>query len=601
MDRRDFMQTALMGIGAALTGCTIPEQVLRRDAYACSQRAAADEMLRIDMHCHLINQDDANGAAFLARRYLPDNAAADLLGGIAIRSAVETSGLMVNSLTRERELLEDWITRPPRYMDGKKFRYSDAAFCTEMNASQRGFFLSGSAASKAVPGSGRPTGFTSGRLRNAALMMAFWPKIDIFMPAMVDFYEGRNGGYGEHPARQAKFYRDLHLATRGRFMPLISFNPERAVKESRQPKNDQMTALDSVEVALRDWGFVGVKVHPTAGFNPIDNMQYGCPNTALQIRERLTAYDAIAYDRAMEALYDLCEAYDVPILTHGSDSLSAHEACMHGVIEENLRYHSDAEQRIKYRDPMLWTNSTAHWGELLERRRQSRNLRICIAHYASRFQHHLAAKKHFEPEFHPDLCGEHGTGKGNICPKRYDDRPAEHGHVEYNPDGSLRPSDWLAGAMRIIEGDETRLALDLSHMVELCYSEAARTGEKIDRSGPFAYEIDDGGRYALAFRKHLRENPYLHKQILYGTDYHMPDVSTVGPSYQRLIEAVLDAVPLSVCEDIMGRNAAHFFGLAKRPDGTKSATRRRLEAFYDQYEVGDIGWIDRVDRRVAKS
>ena len=63
--------------------------------------------------------------------------------------------------------------------------------------------ISGSAQSQRPVGAGRAIGFASGHLRNAAILMAFWPNVDFFTPLMLDFYEGRNGGSGSPFAAQS--------------------------------------------------------------------------------------------------------------------------------------------------------------------------------------------------------------------------------------------------------------------------------------------------------------------------------------------------------------------------------------------------------------
>ena len=74
------------------------------------------------------------------------------------------------------------------------------------------------------------TGFASHRSRNAAVLMAMAPEIDIFTPSMVDLYD-RASSEKDSPYEQAKFYTALHCVTLGRFLPLVSFSPARQFKE----------------------------------------------------------------------------------------------------------------------------------------------------------------------------------------------------------------------------------------------------------------------------------------------------------------------------------------------------------------------------------
>ncbi|MEO0681140.1 MAG: hypothetical protein AAF192_12080 [Pseudomonadota bacterium] len=581
MNRRSFLNGSAAALGVAATGCTIPKDDLTSDQAACAEYPDkhAGDIFRVDVHCHIMNQEDLNPAAFIVRRLLPPNVILDGAAGLATRSALSVSALGTDTLAVERAKLGDFFAESLK--PGPRAGFDAGAFCTFANEEQIGLFLAGNAESQKIVGSGRTTGFASSRLRNAAVLMANWPEIDIFMPLMVDLYEGRRGGSGEHPCRQAEFYRDLNCATRGRFLPLVSYNPERQVLEGRDQCG--ITNLDLVKRAVDEWGFVGVKLHPTAGFNPIDNALYGCPNTALQLRTVLTEIEGRAYDRAMQDLYDFCESRDVPIITHGSDSLSAHEACMQGTPERragregygdafNRRFSPEREEQIRFRDPATWTNAPAHWVRVLETRNQERRLRVALAHYASRFQDH---------------------SRGKLSP-RLGGYSKDQPRVEYD-DGKLVPSAWLERAMAEIRKGGDGVWLDMSHLLELAYSAAILKGEKIDRDGLFGSKVQDKGRYAKAFKQHLRDNDYLLKRIMYGSDHHMPEVSRFGRRYRDLIE---DLVPEASREDVMGGNAARFFGLAVGRDGSKPQNRQRLEAFYERQGVaGQITWMDRMERR----
>ena len=632
MDRRTLLKSAAAAGMAGMAGCSVREDALNADSHACDQFASHDDIFRVDVHCHLVNHRDANGAAFIARRYLPDNVFLDLFGGLVVRTAAATVGLGTDAVSTEIQELNRWFGKEAdfpmsfpkqfeemmhleehkellRYKDYAPFS-RDGQFCRFGNLRQKGVYMAGSARSQQDVGSGRSIGFATGHLRNAAIMMAFWPNVDLFTPLMLDFYEGRGGGTGARPEERAQLYKALNLATQGRFVPLISFNPERQLKES--PGEGRIKPLELVRRAIEDWGFIGVKVHPTAGFNPIDNFRWGCPNTALQVRARLTAEEALGYDRAMDQLYQLCDDLDVPIITHGSDGLSSHEACMHGLQPEhfigngkdptlpeeytladskelyNKRYNEDLEQRIVYRHPATWTNSPLHWREMLERGETRKHLRVCIAHYASRFQNHLSAKRGFADQ-------KYDLTPGIEEPRPYHERPDTLPPVEYDPQGNLVPSMWLDTAVKAIEGGEERLWLDLSHMTALAYSEASRR-RTLPKDSPLRVEVkkqvyDDGGRYALAFKEHLARHSALHSRVMYGSDWHMPDVSAVGPSYLDLIESTL---PENCRRDVMGLNAARFFGLEIKADGTKGRNRQRLEQFYDDHKVPHPKWMKKL-------
>ena len=603
-----------------LAACGTSQRLIdaEADARRCGREVndpAIDDILRIDVHCHLLNHDDANGSAFIVRRFFPDNAALDLLGGGILRTVVNVADFSTDEIETEIRLLRAFREQKDVRTGKKKKEFEAVEFCGMANSRVSGLVRADTTAKQLRPGDGRLLGLASNRLRNAAMMMSFWPEVDIFMPLMIDFREGQDRPGTTTPNRRAKFYRELNLTTQGRFLPLISYNPRRQVEDGAI---EGLRSLDLVKRAIEEWGFIGVKLHPTSGFNPTENAKNGCPNSPLQIDQQLSGLQSLAIDRAMEALYRTCEALDVPILTHGSDSLSANEACMQGKPIHrvpkyengrptgpfNMRYDADPLNRILYRAPETWTNAPQQWGEAIDRHamgyKERYNLRVGLAHYASRFTDHFGAKPFHRREIDPETGEPEGV-------RPYGDRPDVLPPVEYDREGNLVPSAWLRGAMERIKdrhdkGKSADLWLDLSHMVDLCYSEASRLREDVNRKGLLGTVPDDDGRYALAFRQHLADNPYLIKRIMYGSDWHMPDVSKLGPSYRRLMERVLEPFGENIREAVMGGNAVEFFGLGCKPDGSKGTNRQRLEAFYEKHgiDVGEIPWIKRVKDRMKE-
>jgi predicted TIM-barrel fold metal-dependent hydrolase len=546
MNRREFAKLTALGAAAAASACTLKEEAVLEIAESCSSSVAPDEKLRIDMHCHLMNLTDGNSAAFLNRHKLQKeepSIVAEVIATPIVSLVDRIARLAVDSLDSEIRFLNEM------HETGS---FTNANFCASSSRRQSGVFLSNDTSGANTPlGKGRLTGFLSNRTRNASLMMAMWPEVDLFMPSMVDFYEvGPGGLWGDsdpHPDQRMYFYEALNRATRGRFVPFVSFHPEREMKD----RSRSLTQLQMVEKAIRELGFVGVKVHPTAGFDPLDNEKYGCPNTWLQLRKELTEKEKIGYQKAMEELYALCDRLDVPILTHGGDGVTAHAECMHG--------RSD--------DPLDWTASTKHWTEAVDMFVKDDGFSVCLGHFASDFRDHLKEKA--------------GDYKGINPP------------VEYDEDGRLIPSAWLKHANQYIKKHpDGRVWLDLSCMPAIAYSQ--KSGEETDRSNRrkfFGSGGSDGGKFAKAFTDFLQRNPHLYRRTMYGTDWHMPGASMAGPEYLKYIEASL---PEASRRDIMGLNAARFAGLTKG-----SLNRNRLENYYDKHGIREeeVRWMRRVDQQ----
>lgn len=380
-----------MAAATALAGCALNKTEVARVKRDCAEPTRYDDVFRVDAHCHLMNVHDGNAEAFLRRR--------EYFGSenVGIRNPVLRNALapFAANLSTETEFLFRQIAE-----GGMK---DGGAFCEAASRRQRTVLPSGNGTD---PGTA-PLGFVRNRTRNAAIMMARWPEVDLFAPSMVDFYEVQ----GNDPFNlelQVEFYALLHRATKGRMVPLVSFHP---VRGAHAPDGGA-GQLDLVRKAISSQGFIGVKLHPSSGFDPLDNEKYGCPNTRLPNvleRQPLGAAGA-AVQAQMDQLYTLCDALDAPILTHGGTGLSANKPCM--------------QDRHPPQQTLAWTNSSRHWGEALEARPELTNLRVCLGHFAAGFAR--------------------------------------------TPDGAIVPHPWLDYATRHIEakGSRGRLWMDLSAMPE---------------------------------------------------------------------------------------------------------------------------------------
>lgn len=95
--------------------------------------------------------------------------------------------------------------------------------------------------------------------------MALFPEVDLFTPAMVDLGEGSFDGYSD-PYELASYYEHLHIASNGRFVPLVSYSPDRAWEEGQYGLSRRQ--LIHVRDCVEKRGFIGVKVHPPLAFHP---------------------------------------------------------------------------------------------------------------------------------------------------------------------------------------------------------------------------------------------------------------------------------------------------------------------------------------------
>lgn len=555
MKRRKFLKYSLASPMLAASGCGYTTQ--QRSAFLdnCSSRASDESSLVIDVHCHLLNAIDADYAAFAERRVLKTGSAFLPHALRRVRARIDPD--TVSARKEANRLLDTWRAKKV------------TPVCTEGLPAQTELFTSDDGLETRPDrhlGDGRVTGFFSSRSRNAAILMAQFPQVDLFVPAIVDFYEGNTFNYPS-PSEQMQYYSALALASEGRFLPMVSFHPERyAVERQDFHTHDN---LDIVRFAIERSGAIGVKVHPSTGFDPLSNENFAALTGRLkkgvscedyrQNKNNLELHRLM--DKGMRKLYALCDELDVPILTHGSPTLTANPRCM---MEGDT-----------FND---WTNSSQHWIEAI-REKRSANPRVAFAHLAG------------GPSTADQLVEASKGGR--------------HAHGSYfgskAQDGSYSPSPWLQEILDELRKDKGDLWLDASVQNEIAYSQAIRENEQSETwtankrgADLFKEAKHDTGDLARWYSRLFDEYPALKKRMMYGSDLHMPDVGQVsgGDAYFHLL-ANATSNEQEVRRRFVGLNAAEFLGLKK---GRR--TRDRLERFFSSAGVrlDDVAWMQKVDR-----
>jgi len=544
---------------AALSACGIksptPEDsdLLSFSGRLCDARRPSGP-LRIDMHCHFLNLRDLSAGPFVVRRALNFDESnlpgLDAAAGIAVGAAARVLRLTTRPTRDETGGLYHELRRDlpqPRYRDPVRFCRDAEHYQPGIKAGKRN----------------QLTGIFSNKVRNAGRIAEVYPSIDIFMPSMVDLYDDRRSMRSIN--QQISFYESLNLVTGGRYLPMVSYNPQRQYQaQILGHSGGEAPYLEQVKEAITSRGFVGVKLHPSSGFSPLDNLRYGCVNTATQIvtEDDQQLYDRfVAYDRSLDELYRFCAKNDVPILTHGSTGITSNRRCMRGPRATETRRQrptgprgsGDREWRYLYRgwgriggadsdEPLEWTNAPDIWDAVARRY----NVKVVISHFSDSL----------------DVDTERKV---------------------------VRPSPWLMRAAEICN-ENPNVFMDLSIITEFFYKVKSETGEDV-------YRIRPG--YREVFEKLNRRFPRLRKQLLYGTDWHMPHTAYVGADFLPLVERLLDESGLSAEADaIMGARAVELFGLRRG-----RATRRRLDAFYASrgahftgrpFTQDDIDWMQKL-------
>jgi predicted TIM-barrel fold metal-dependent hydrolase len=135
--------------------------------------------------------------------------------------------------------------------------------------------------------------------------------------------------------------------------PVHGFAPFDPLRDLRH-KPDAPSSLSIVQSAVRDYGFLGVKLYSPMGFRPSGNAEgIGFPAFAHQNQPDF----GTRLDQVLDGLYGWCEAEEVPILAHTLDSQGAN-------TDFGARANPKFWQRVLERRPNLRLN-LAHFGNFI--------------------------------------------------------------------------------------------------------------------------------------------------------------------------------------------------------------------------------------------
>lgn len=147
-------------------------------------------------------------------------------------------------------------------------------------------------------------------------------RVDLFVPMTVDYDYFFSGGalsdqdyvLDVHEEISKKAARRLLLkGHRAAIHSFAGFCPRRYAEEGAG-------ALKRVQRAVEERGFIGVKLYPTVGYRPLNNKE-----TISEFPKRgMSASVAAKVEKGLIALYEWCEAAEVPITTHGAPSNLGH-------------------------------------------------------------------------------------------------------------------------------------------------------------------------------------------------------------------------------------------------------------------------------------
>ena len=136
-----------------------------------------------------------------------------------------------------------------------------------------------------------------------------YPKVDLFVPSMIDFDRWLYPGTGKNSRvtipRQVEIMDLIGRLNKGTVHPFVAFDPRRYVEEGKE-------TLEVVKTAIEVKGAIGVKLYPPMGYSPSGNVPSNECNLSQQETEKI--------NKALFTLYAWCEKNDVPIMAHTADS-----------------------------------------------------------------------------------------------------------------------------------------------------------------------------------------------------------------------------------------------------------------------------------------
>jgi predicted TIM-barrel fold metal-dependent hydrolase len=288
--------------------------------------SAASPRLNIDVHCHIFNGADLPVRGFIQRTVLQEKGdwlvapqrwlaqLADFVIGASAPGTDAEMRLIDEILEGHQGLCETWARGywpepyDPEPWKAGAYRYTDPALY-----------------------------YTQPRLFNALALMRMYPQVHLFTPSLVDFRDWLSDASRVVLSQQIDLQEKIAELCRGRVHPFVSFDPLHEVI-SRMHKA-RYTPLELAQTAVREKGFVGIKLYPPMGFSPANNARHAClPDYLKQTKlkgfglvKELAEEDqgslGAALDEVLFDLFDWCVKEDVPVMAHANESNYTDATC----------------------------------------------------------------------------------------------------------------------------------------------------------------------------------------------------------------------------------------------------------------------------------
>jgi predicted TIM-barrel fold metal-dependent hydrolase len=371
--------------------------------------------------------------------------------------------------------------------------------------------------------------------------------IELSIPLMIDFeYWFKPTGMVPIVEQIDAMYRDVVLPYKGRVHPFVPFDPARELAHrAKLPgpgvpdggPREKYSSLDMAKEAIRNKGFIGVKVYNTLGYRPLGNAAVDKQRRGIFNRNGMRRYSAFTgeqFDEVLSELYRFCEREQVPITAH----------CVYNGIEAYPRASFD------FADP-------EYWRPVLEK---FPGLHVNLAHFGwDKPEEYLPPSRW----------------------KRFLQTLREAGEASVS---------WLG--MFEFEGRKQTWVREIAQMLSEfpnLYADVSHNSVTEDSNLP---------KFRAAYAAMIRDHPgVIQRKLLFGIDWHtierVENYTTFMQRYRQVLQggSIFNDAQI---QDFLGGNTLRFLGLL--PPSERDATRwsknwMRLKSFYRKNRIRPPKWF----------
>jgi predicted TIM-barrel fold metal-dependent hydrolase len=371
--------------------------------------------------------------------------------------------------------------------------------------------------------------------------------IDLYVPLMVDYEYWFRNSKEPHISKQIDdTYRDIVLRFQGKIHPFAPFDPARELAFRHQMPGpdgslEKYSSLDMAKEAVRNKGFIGVKVYNTLGYRPLGNAAVDKKRRRIFRKNKMTQYERFTgeeFDQVLSDLYQFCTDEQVPITAH----------CVSNGVEAYWRASFD------FGRPEYWQTVLDAYPDL----------HVNLGHFGW---------DHPEGYYPRDLLKFIKQSIRKVVQ-------------------SVRGQTYTAmAAPEYPVGKETwtREICEMMAKSRHLYADVSHHGVTKDADIP---------KYKTAFRGMCNDFPgMIQQKTLFGIDWH---VITRADNYEQFKDRYVGVLgdegifTDEQIEDFLGGNALRFLGLL--PLGTDpgvgwTKNRERLQRFYDDNNINAPDWF----------